>query len=640
MITVHVVVPLLLCRGGGGWCVAQVLFCVSGVVRVSFRPSDWSAVGRTVDPTPGDPVVVADGATRYRQVADAINRCAQNLRALEAGASQAESVTALLESRDTIVDGVVGAENRYRVAADALDSYAQVLDRVQTDTVNALYAAKDAVTDRDEANRMKAHYQSLADEHHATTNTDDGGGDDGSYAHYTRLCHSCGADADAAQSRIDAQIQIVDQAVADRDRAAQQAIDAIETVTAADGLNDSWWDDWGATLTTWIARISEAVAAIAGILALLVCWIPVIGQALAAALLSIAAIAGIIAAVANIILAATGEQSWGHAIVSIVFAALGCVGLGGLRGVVGGVRGLARVGGAWTGAGGLAGVGARTLTVARTGASSMAGLLAHPVATATGAASRAAHSMSSLVAELRAGRIIVSSGEGKVAALFAERESLIAARNRAEHALADALPDGYTLTDFTRTKIDGTLEHLGNNGVGQKERTRLATLAGELSSARAGVTGVSERIGEVGGWAHLDSLGASAVPSFTASSPGRMRIDGLAVSADAGTLIVGEFKGVTSTLSTRPVATLLEGPACQGSAAYTRDRMLRDPRLAQFFADSPPMWNKLVSGELNLELRVIYTQTPTVTRVNVLPFDMTDGVLAELTTRVNAHLHP
>ena len=140
---------------------AQVLFCVSGVVRVSFRPSDWSAVGRTVDPTPGDPVVVADGARRYRQVADAINRCAQNLRALEAGASQAESVTALLESRDTIVDGVVKAENRYRVAADALDSYAQVLDRVQTDTLNALYAAKDAVTDRDEANRMKAHYQSL-----------------------------------------------------------------------------------------------------------------------------------------------------------------------------------------------------------------------------------------------------------------------------------------------------------------------------------------------------------------------------------------------------------------------------------------------------------------------------------------------
>ena len=54
--------------------------------------------------------------------------------------------------------------------------------------------------------------------------------------------------------------------------------------------------------------------------------------------LPISAIAGIIAAVANTVLAATGEQSWGHAIVSIAFAALGCIGLGGLRGVVGALK--------------------------------------------------------------------------------------------------------------------------------------------------------------------------------------------------------------------------------------------------------------------------------------------------------------
>ena len=141
---------------------------------VSVRSSDWSVVGRSVDPVPGDPVVVADGAARYRQVADVINRCAQSLRALEAGSSRAESVAALLESRDMIVDGVVKAENRFRVAADALDSYAKVLDRVQTDTLNALYAARDAKSELDEANRMKAHYQGLADEYR--TATDDSGG--------------------------------------------------------------------------------------------------------------------------------------------------------------------------------------------------------------------------------------------------------------------------------------------------------------------------------------------------------------------------------------------------------------------------------------------------------------------------------
>jgi len=57
------------------------------------------------------------------------------------------------------------------------------------------------------------------------------------------------------------------------------------------------------------------------------------------ALLAIAAIAGVVAAVANIALAATGEKSWTEAIISIVFAALGCVGLGGLRSVLGAVKG-------------------------------------------------------------------------------------------------------------------------------------------------------------------------------------------------------------------------------------------------------------------------------------------------------------
>jgi hypothetical protein len=59
--------------------------------------------------------------------------------------------------------------------------------------------------------------------------------------------------------------------------------------------------------------------------------VPVLGQAL----LAIAAIAGVSAAVANIVLVATGEQSWKEAIFSIVMSGLACVGLGALRGAVG-----------------------------------------------------------------------------------------------------------------------------------------------------------------------------------------------------------------------------------------------------------------------------------------------------------------
>lgn len=228
---------------------------------MSCRPSDWSAVGRGVDPVPGDAVVVADGAARYRRVADAISRCAANLRVLDAGSSTAESVKALLDQRDTIVDGVVKAEGRYRVAADALDGYARVLDRVQSDTLNALYAARNAQADVDEARRAQAYYAGLADEQRRAY---EAGTDDGSYARYTRLASSSSQDASDAQSRVDAQVRVVEQAERDRDQAAQEAISLIEGATSSDGLNDSWWDDWGATITKWIAKIAEAVAAVAG----------------------------------------------------------------------------------------------------------------------------------------------------------------------------------------------------------------------------------------------------------------------------------------------------------------------------------------------------------------------------------------
>jgi len=311
------------------------------------RPSDWSPLGLAGDPTPGDPVVVRDGGRRYTQVAEAIARAAAALRSLEAGVSNVDSVKALLETRDTIVDGVGKAEGRYRAAGSALGTYATVLDRVQSETASALAAARSAAGAGAEAGSQQARFHRLAEEAEAA-------GDAEQQERYEKQERAAKADADQAAGAVGAQRSAVTDAVSDRNQAAQTAIDSIKEITANDGLNDSWWDDWGANLTEWVAKIAEAVAAIAGILALLVCWIPVVGQALAAVLLVVAAIAGIVAALANILLAAKGEKSWGEAALSVVFAALGCVGLGGLRGVLGGLKGAF---GAWKAAGGLAGLG-------------------------------------------------------------------------------------------------------------------------------------------------------------------------------------------------------------------------------------------------------------------------------------------
>ena len=135
-----------------------------------------------------------------------------------------------------------------------------------------------------------------------------------------------------AAGAVGVQKSAVDGAVADRDRAAQAAIDSIHQITSGDGLNDSWWDDWGVKITEWVAKIAEAIATIAGILALVFCWVPILGEVL----MVIAAVAGIVAALANILLAATGEKSWGEAAMSVVFAVLGCIGVGGALRTLGG----------------------------------------------------------------------------------------------------------------------------------------------------------------------------------------------------------------------------------------------------------------------------------------------------------------
>lgn len=189
------------------------------------------------------------------------------------------------------------AEGRYREAGGALEEYAGALDRAQSDSLNALAAAKSA-------------------------------------------------QADAMEAR----------ARAERDIAAERAIEIINGA-CGDGLADSWWDDWGRAITQWIAKICEIVSGIAGVLALLVSWVPIVGQALAAFLGALSAVTGVIAALANTVLAMAGEQTWLDAVISVGFAALGCVGLGGLRGVAASARAMAGARGAWAAAGGLRGVG-------------------------------------------------------------------------------------------------------------------------------------------------------------------------------------------------------------------------------------------------------------------------------------------
>ena len=285
------------------------------------RPTDWTSVGWSTDPTPGDPVIVRDGGHSFQNMAATIGRALTTMRGLGAGLSSgAQSVDAVMEGRDEITAQLETAKNRYQAAGDALVDYAYTLDLVQATTLQALTAANTAQEEVDESTRMATQYGDLADQATAPEQADD-------QSRYTRMKESRERDASNARSRVHTQTEIVNQAHTDHDRAANTAADRIEEITLNDGLNDSWWDNVGAKAVALITDIAEWISTIAGILALIVCWIPIIGPLLAGALLIIAAVTAIMAALGNIALAATGERSWGEAALSIVGAVLACVGL-------------------------------------------------------------------------------------------------------------------------------------------------------------------------------------------------------------------------------------------------------------------------------------------------------------------------
>lgn len=184
----------------------------------------------TATPSQGIRWQCGPGRCRGTALADQISHCAQSLRALEAGASRgADSVAALLEARDEIVDQVGAMEARYRQAGAALEEYAVVLDRAQSESLQAWYAARDAQGELGAAvGRSESFTRSAQDAGVA--------GDDEEQARCTRLAGAAEADAACARGRIAAQQQVVTAAVEQRDAAAVRAMGLIAAALALVGL--------------------------------------------------------------------------------------------------------------------------------------------------------------------------------------------------------------------------------------------------------------------------------------------------------------------------------------------------------------------------------------------------------------------
>ena len=282
---------------------------------------DWSPVGLSTDPVPGDPEVVSRGGDDYLEVAEAISRAQRTLARIDLGSFViSEAVDAVRTTAAEVAENIGRAHDRYESTGTALVTYSPTLRESQTEARAALGDAVDAVSVAEEAHSDQRRYIRLA------RNTDD----PQAALRYEQLADERAVEASLAETvQADARSR-VEGAVTARDKAAETAIDSIERTTRADSLGDSWWDDWGKDVLTVITDVAGWVATIAGVLAIAVCWIPVIGQALAGALLVVAGIAAIVNALGNIALAIDGERSWTEAGLSIAGAVLSFVGAGGV----------------------------------------------------------------------------------------------------------------------------------------------------------------------------------------------------------------------------------------------------------------------------------------------------------------------
>lgn len=297
------------------------------------RPIDWSPLDLGRDPVPGDPDAVAAGGREYLEVAGAIAAAAAALRSMELDGDESLATDELITNAGEVAADIERAHARYREAGLALIEYAPRLSDAQDLSERALTMARQAQSDAQASEAARSRALTLAD----------GADDDAAAADHRLTAARHEDDAEAAAGALARARSMLEEAVANRDDAATTAAERIQDIVDGDDLNDSWWDDWGADLLGAITDIAGWVSTIAGVLALCVSWIPVIGQVLAGALLIVAGVAAVINAIGNIVLASTGERSWSEAIISIACAALSVVGLGAVARSLGKVATVGRI---------------------------------------------------------------------------------------------------------------------------------------------------------------------------------------------------------------------------------------------------------------------------------------------------------
>jgi len=264
---------------------------------------------------------VRDAGRRYQDAAVRIAQASRDLRAVADGLADSSRAVEEVRSRAAEAAERIGAaHDRYAATGTALDGYAEGLDRAQHVAQDALTAARRAAQAIEHADQDVRRWTQRAVE---TVDAAEAAG----YEHLAEIARDA---RDTSEQALGQARELLEEAVRTRDAAAQAARELIERVIGQDGLADSLWSglgragsavgSWFADVGHWFFDHVDEIATVLGVAALLLAWVPVVGQALAAAAL----IAGALQLARDVHLALTTDAGWRD----VAIGALGLVTFG------------------------------------------------------------------------------------------------------------------------------------------------------------------------------------------------------------------------------------------------------------------------------------------------------------------------
>jgi hypothetical protein len=266
----------------------------------------------------GSAYLVRSKGERYGQIADAIARSTKALDSIvdEIGTKS----LAMDETRklaETVRESIDKAQTRYSETGAALTAYADTLSTAQ-DTADP--AARELRRLRDELGTARSRANA------ARWSVDD---------LPVEATPAERSEATLAQTRADGDVQDIVSAIAyqegewtqgheAKDGAAATAVSQIEEVVTgrnANGLEDGFWDRAGEVWDS-VYKFVKVVCDVAGILAIFLSWVPILGQVL----LVLAAVGAVLAVINAVFNAARGKGSWWGVVGAAGLAALALFG--------------------------------------------------------------------------------------------------------------------------------------------------------------------------------------------------------------------------------------------------------------------------------------------------------------------------